>query len=264
MSIVFRESLLLNSVLTNSETWYVLSKKNIEDIENIDKVLLRNILSTGQNTPIPILYLELGCLKIETILKCRRLNFLHYLLSSDKNNSLYKFFDTQWRFPSKNDWTLTVKKDLKDFGIDENLQLIKQKSKEFFKKFIRIKAKDYEMRSLMLQKQEMSKIRYVDFKDLKLSKYLELQDLDTEQAKSIFQYRSRMAKFSGNYRGSNPIKICPLCYSHPDTQQWSFKCSIIKKNIQIEGTYEQILEGDIDQKIAKTVNSILKFREMSL
>ena len=83
---------------------------------------------------------------------------------------------------------------------------------------------------------------------------MELQEINTEEAKSLFQYRSRMANFRGNYRGSNPIKNCPLCFSHPDTQQWSFKCSVIKNNINIEGTYDDLIEGNIDKKLAKSIH----------
>ena len=117
MSVVFRESLLLNSMLTNSETWYNLSENNLEELEKVDRQLLRNILSTGRNTPKPMLYLELGCMRISTIIKCRRLNFLHYLLSSDKKKTLFKFFETQWKYPHVNDWTVTVRQDLEDFYI---------------------------------------------------------------------------------------------------------------------------------------------------
>ena len=55
-------------MLTNGESWYSLSKTNIDNLENVDKNLTRKILNTGCNTPIPMLYLELGCLRIGTIL----------------------------------------------------------------------------------------------------------------------------------------------------------------------------------------------------
>ena len=117
IAVILRESLFLNSVLTNGETWYSLTKDNIDALENVDKGLLKNIFKTGKNTPIPMLYLELGCMRISTILKYRRINFLHYIVSSDHEKSLYKFFDTQWNYPDKGDWTLLVQQDLKDFNI---------------------------------------------------------------------------------------------------------------------------------------------------
>ena len=95
-----------------------------------------------------------------------------------------------------------------------------------------------------------------------------LQDMNDDEAKAIFQFRSRMANFHGNYRSKtndlNPIDHCPLCFSHPDTQQWSFQCPVLRKNIVINGQYENILNGNIDKNLAKTAKSILKYREMSL
>ena len=91
----------------------VLTQENIEDLEKVDRILLKNILNTGANTPKPMLYLELGCLRIGTIIKCRRLNFLHYLLSTDKEKTLFKFFTAQWKYPNKSDWTETVRQETK-------------------------------------------------------------------------------------------------------------------------------------------------------
>ena len=92
---------------------------------------------------------------------------------------------------------------------------------------------------------------------------MELETINAQEAKSIFQFRSRMAQFHGNYKGNIPTKICPLCSSHPDTQEWSFKCLEIKKNIDIKGNYDDIIEGKINKNLAKTIHSIIKFRETS-
>lgn len=210
-----------------------------------------------------MLYLELGCMRIETILKYRRINFLHYIISTNNEKSLYKFFDTQWRFPDKGDWTETVKQDLTDFDIDFNVHDFRKTKTETFKKFLKLKANEFELKYLSLQKSKLSKIRHLNFKKLELSNYLRLEDIGDDEAKAVFQFRSRMAQFHGNYRGNTPLKYCPLCLSHPDTQEWSFKCSVLQKNIKINGNYEDIMKGKINKTLAKTVKSIVKYREMS-
>ena len=223
---------------------------------------MRKILNTGRNTPIPMLYSELGCLRIGTILKCKRINFLHYIISSDDDKSLYKFLDIQWKFPNKGDWTETVKQDLKDFKMENNFQKFKNIPKQKFNKIVKIRAKEYEMRYFSDLKSEMSKIRNLQHKKLELANYLNLKEIYDDEAKSIFLSRSRIANFHGNY--NTPLKHCPLCFSHPDTQQWSFQCSVLRKNIAINGNYDDILNGKINKKLAKTAKSILKYREMSL
>ena len=38
----------------------------------------------------------------------------------------------QWKYPTKNDWTETIKEDLKDFDIKESFDIIKKTSKAKF------------------------------------------------------------------------------------------------------------------------------------
>ena len=105
MGLVLRESLFLNSILTNSEIWYGLSDTELKQLEDLDLNLLRKILNTPSSVPPEGVYLELGCLNIKTIIKARRINYLRYLISESENSMLYKFFCTQWKYSCKNDWT---------------------------------------------------------------------------------------------------------------------------------------------------------------
>ena len=74
---MLRESLFLNSILTNAEAWYGLSNKQVDQLEMVDRILLRIFLDTPVSTPVEALYLELGIFRIGTIIKARRINFLH-------------------------------------------------------------------------------------------------------------------------------------------------------------------------------------------
>ena len=73
-AIALRESMFLNGILTNAESWYVLSKEDIQQVEDLDISLLKKIFNTKCTVPTEALYLELGCLDISTLLKARRLN----------------------------------------------------------------------------------------------------------------------------------------------------------------------------------------------
>ena len=54
---------------------------------------------------------------------------------------LAKFFQAQFKFPVKGDWTEQLRIDLEDFGIQENLDWIKSKSVHSFKRLVKKKAK---------------------------------------------------------------------------------------------------------------------------
>ena len=72
------------------------------------------------------MYLELGIVRIGTIIKAKRIIFLHYLLNRNETEMISQIFSVQWNQPVKNDWTNFVKQDLIDFRIEINLSDIKK------------------------------------------------------------------------------------------------------------------------------------------
>ena len=55
IAFLLRESIFLSSLLTNSEAWYRITKNDIEDLETLDRSLLRRI-----STPLQPCTLKLG------------------------------------------------------------------------------------------------------------------------------------------------------------------------------------------------------------
>ena len=49
----------------NSEVWYPISEKDIKDLIDADKILLRKIFEVPVSTPICVLFLESGEIPIE-------------------------------------------------------------------------------------------------------------------------------------------------------------------------------------------------------
>ena len=78
-----REARLINGILTNADVWYSLQKSEIDEIEEIDKMLLRRILAAPDSTCIESLYLELGLIPIHVLLKARRMIYLHYMATQN-------------------------------------------------------------------------------------------------------------------------------------------------------------------------------------
>ena len=71
---------------------------------------------------------------------------------------LYKFFETQYNYPTKDDWTLQVTEDLDDFGISSCFNYLKRKSKNAFKRLVKIKSKEYALNYLLGLKMKHSKM----------------------------------------------------------------------------------------------------------
>ena len=100
---LFRQTIFLPVMLLNAETWFNISQKNIDDLESMDKNLLRKILDAPSKTPIVSLYLELGCIPVRYLIKYKRIMYLHHILTRDDSHLLSKVFAAQMSSPSKED-----------------------------------------------------------------------------------------------------------------------------------------------------------------
>ena len=78
--LTLRNSLLLSTLLNNSETWYQVSEQNIADLERVDENIMRQKFSLPATCPRIFLYLETGTMPARYIMIIRRLNFLKYIL----------------------------------------------------------------------------------------------------------------------------------------------------------------------------------------
>ena len=169
---VFRASLLLSTLLSNSESWYNLTDKEISCLEKVDEELLRKIFFAKKTTPIHILYLESGNIPIKFILKSRRLNFLFYILHENNDALIRNVFDAQRKSPLKGDWVNTVKEDLESLNIDQTFEDIEQMEKESFKTLVRERVRQTAFEHLKQTQASMSKGKEIVYKDLSLQSYL--------------------------------------------------------------------------------------------
>ena len=119
---MLRSSLLLSSLISNSESWVGLTKKQISDLESVDEELFRNIFSIDQfkahsKTALELFYLETGSIPIRYILMSRRLNFLWYLVHQKEDSLLSNFFRAQCEDPIRGDWVSQVRADMESLAL---------------------------------------------------------------------------------------------------------------------------------------------------
>jgi len=160
ISLLLRNALFINGMLTNSEVWFGLRKSEIEQLERTDRTLLRKIFQVPSSIPAVALYLELGTMPLAVVIKVRRILYLHNILNSNRDGMLYKVFTVQWHYPSRDDWTLQVKSDL---GLPVDLAVIHSFSKEKFKSTVKTKATSYTLNLLIQKKANYSKLRYLQY-----------------------------------------------------------------------------------------------------
>ena len=128
VAIILRNTILANGILTNSEAWYGLNDSDLKILEGVDEQLLRRVLEVPSTCPKEMLYLEMGCVPFKYIVASRRLNCLHYILNEDESSLIHQVLKSQSEQPLKDDWYLSLVKNLEEFQLDMNFEEIKQLS----------------------------------------------------------------------------------------------------------------------------------------
>ena len=261
IAVTLREAHLINGMLTSTDIQYGLKNKEIDELEEVDKLLIRSILNAPISSCIESLYLELGLTPIRIILKSRRIAYYHYLVNLNKNEMLYKFFEAQYKYPGKDDWTLQVVQDLEDLGIPQDFTFMKSKSKLAFTSLLKVKTKEYTLGQLLVMKSKHSKMDNLTYTELKMQKYLKSDKIPVQEAQNLFRFRVGVAQFKANFGDRYPNKVCPLCTLNLDTQVHSVQCEGVKEKVTINGKYSDIFKENVPSDISQTLHKISKLRE---
>ena len=263
--VLLREAMFLNSILTNAEVWYGLKSCEIKELEDLDRSLLRRALKCPISTPKEAYYLELGLLPISCILKARRAKYFHYLVNSEQQGMLYKFFITMYENPSKDDWTEQAMQDLKDLNICHNFDELRAISRTHFKSLVKIKCKEFTLDKLNGEKFKHSKMDNLIFTELKMQDYLMSDKLSLELKRNIFLFRTRMVNFAENFRsGSDTVSPCVVCKTHTDCFSHALNCHEILKHVKSRGDFREIYTNNISCETAMMLKEISDVRNRAM
>ena len=149
----------------------------------------------------------------------RRIVFLHYILCRPRTDLLSQVFYAQLENPVKNDWSEQIKEDLKEANLEHlTFDDIKAMNRDAFKKLVREKIRGLALKKLLVEKEKMSKMRHLQYDELKLQSYLSSGKLNTGQKKLLFKLRVRMVMTPDNMGKTQPCRLCGLArdeMSHP-------------------------------------------------
>ena len=126
-------------MLYDSGVWYGQTDKVVEKLDSVDHLFFRKLFNVTCSCPKEAYYLETKGIPMGMIIKARRLNYLHHLITREPAEMISKVFLAQWRWPLKHDWTEQIKDDIAEFGIPSNLDQIKTMSKYKFKLLLKRK-----------------------------------------------------------------------------------------------------------------------------
>ena len=85
---LLRQTIFLSKLLFSSEIWVNLTKKNIEDLEIVDRLLIKRIFKTPTSTSTKAIHLESGTIPITFLIRAKRI--MYSLLAQIWRNLLKK------------------------------------------------------------------------------------------------------------------------------------------------------------------------------
>ena len=257
IGLILRDSLLTSSILCNSETWYNITKAEMELLETVDTLFLQRILNAPKSTPKEMYYLELGCIPYRNLIQKKRLMFLFYILKQDPKSMIYKFFESQKNHGTSKDWVNTVIQDLKDLNIDKNFEDIKIMKKHEFRRIVSQSIQKKAMQNLEDKKSQHSKVKQLKHEIFGMQKYLRNNNvkISIEEKQMIFKLRAKVTSVKTNFKGMHEDLKCEICYEENETQKHILECKILNKNEKQILKYEKIENGNIFEMVQIVKNS---------
>ena len=143
IGLVFRESMLINGILTNSEVWYNVGEDHFKVLESADKDLMKRIFDAHSKTPSELFYLETRKIPIRFLISKRRLNYLWQILTRSDDELIKKIYNTQKVKTTKGDWFGMIQKEKIKYGIEVTDDEIAKMSRLRFKSLVDKRVNSY-------------------------------------------------------------------------------------------------------------------------
>ena len=263
MAVMFRQSMLVNSILCNSEVLYGLNKSHIEKLESVDTYLWRNIFSSKISTPKESYFIEANCIPFRFIIMARRLMYYWSLLHKDDTELAKRAFQTQKLLPVKNDWVLQLQSDLTECKITLSEEAITNMKKEPFKNLIKKQIKMLSMEYLIKLREKHSKSENLMLSD-RMKGYLKTQKISVEEKKLLFAMKTRQVNVKTNYRNDFSDMLCRLC-AKPEELESELHLMCCEKLVN-ENNIKEELSGinysDIFGSLEKQISAIKVWKKI--
>ena len=271
MALLFRNTILISSMLCSSEALYGINKSHIEKLEQVDRIFFRKLFQVPNGTAIEAFYLETSSMPIRHILIGRRLLYLWDILSKSKSELIRKVYDSQKVLFVKNDWAIQVQQDLEECKINLSESEISKMSRSAFKKLVKEKVQNIAAKYLISLKLQHSKSEHLIY-STDVQPYLRNESLKIEEKKLMFRLRNRLIDVKVNFKKKyNDDLKCRLCKLSDESQPHLLNCPVVLNDNHIKSalegyTYNQLYSSNLDTQVhmLHVFQRILKLRSKIL
>ena len=268
IALLLRETMFLSVKMLNSDTWTNLTKQDIDDLESLDKLLLKRILQTSSSTPNCAVFLELGVEPVRFLIQGKILLFLHHILTRKENELIFQVYKAQKSQPIENDFSEIVRKDMADLDINSYTDKdIASMSKFKWKKIVKSSIKTTALKYLLEESNGKSKMENLTYDCLQLQEYLKSSTMSKTRKLLALKLRCRMTPVANNQ--GQKIK-CKLCDMGSDDQPHLINCVLLKLRcpdiLSSQEEYKDLFGSDVEKidKLTTLFEKVLREREILL
>ena len=265
--LLMRDTIFGSKILLNCEIWHSLLKSQIEQLEVIDRILIRQILGAHSKTGIEWLYIETGKFDIKSLVQIRRLMYWWHILSRKKSELIRRVYETQKISNNAGDWIKLIENDKRELDIQMDKEDIQGVSQESIKNYIKSKVKTKFLQHLNNIKKNHSKSEYLNCQELRTAEYLNSPKFNTQQKQLLFRLRSRTLDVKMNFPGQHKDLLCISCGVYPESQGHLLQCPKLIANLgyladKTSKLNEYDIYGDIEKQqiIVNIYSDILEVR----
>ena len=251
------ETIAISILLSNTETWGIIKKKEMEELESIQKEAIMKILRQKVTTSYDGILCELGMWRVKHRINEKRLIYIHNVLTSDDDRQVKKVMKRFIEYRMKNTWSEVVEELEKEYDVRITEKEIKNYSKTEWKKEIRHKIQRKVKEERSDEQKIHTKMRYCDVGNFKTKDYL--TKLNTKDALKMLELRLQMNEVKINFKGKyyEQDMKCPLCMKYEDTNNHQIKCEKIKDvKIKNDKEYNQYLQSNNQEEIRQFLTKI--------
>ena len=275
IGLVFRESMLINGILTNSEVWYNVGEDHYKVLESADKDLMKRMLDAHSKTASELFYLETGKIPIRFLISKRRLNYLWQILTRNDDELIKKVYNTQKVTSTKGDWFGMIQKEKTKYGIEVSDDEIAKMSRFRFKSLVdkRVNSFAFEyLKGIAVKHSKSTKIleETSKLKSLKRKDYLKENNLSKKDSQLLFRLRTRMLDVKSNfgemYENDLKCRTCSVA-SAEENEDHLLVCDGLKSEVDNNEkiTFNSVFMNLENQKKAvKAFKAVLMKREVLL
>ena len=256
ISLILRESMLLNGILTNSEVWFNVKEEHLTLLESADNDLMRQIFNAHAKTAIELFFLETAKIPIRYIISKRRLMYFWQILRQNENELIKKVYDVQETIYTKGDWCQMIKSELIKYDIQMSHEEICKMSKYRFRKLVDKKVNSYVFQYLKEKAASHSKSLKI-LKEIKNKSvmrrpaYLKENTFFKTDCQLLFKLRSQMLEvktnFSHQYENDTSCRTCRVP-GMVENEEHLLLCEGLKDEIKNKDVKFDFVYGTMEQQ----------------